>query len=129
MATAMRLDPNTAGYRYQNATFLSGTGQAHRALLEFAAALQLDPNLVGPQYGMAFEYARLGRPGQAIQAYEAYLALDGTSERAQRARQELMRLRGQSAVPDPTGRPPGGMLSCPPDSVATASGCVRMVPQ
>jgi len=126
MATAMRLDPAVATQRYNNATFLGGVGQSRRALVEFSSVLILDPNMTSAYYGMGVESARLGQTAQAVQAYEAYLQHDSTSEWAQRARQELMRLRGQMAVPNPTDLPPGATLSCPPDSIPTAAGCVWM---
>ena len=65
-----------------------------RSFADTSFAQLVDPEMTSAHYGLAATYARVGRPAQAIQAYEAYLARDGTSEWAQRARQEVARLRG-----------------------------------
>lgn len=129
MATAMQIGPVVATHRYQNAAFLSNVGQSQRALVEFWSVLLLDPNMAIVHYGIGVESARLGQTDRAIQAYDTYLRYDGTSQWAQLARQELVRLRGDRAVPNPTGLPPGVTLTCPPDSIATPLGCVVVRPR
>ena len=124
MAAAMRLDPQTANYRYSNGSFLSGIGQSQRALVELLSTLRLDPSIAGAWYGIGLEYARLGRTNEAIQAYETYLQRDATSQWAQQARQEVMRLRGQAAGPGPSV-PPGATSSCPPGTLMVAGGCLQ----
>jgi tetratricopeptide (TPR) repeat protein len=126
MVTAIRLDPAIANQRYTNGSFLGGLGQDRRAVVEFSSVVLLDPNLAGAYYGLGVHAARLGATAQAIEAYEAYLQRDASSEWAQRARQELARLRGQAPVPNPAGHPPGLGQACPPGTTRVPGGCVPL---
>jgi regulator of sirC expression with transglutaminase-like and TPR domain len=65
--------------------------------------LILDPNASGAHFGLGVAAAWLGASAQAIAAFEAYLRQDPSSEWAQRAREELARLR--AALPGPAGSP------------------------
>ena len=125
MATAMRLDPQTASYRYSNGSFLSGVGQSQRAVVELLSTLRLDQSIAGVWYGLGLEYARQGRTNEAIQAYETYLQRDATSQWAQQARQEVARLRGQAAAPAP-GVLPGATMTCPPGTLMVAGACLQV---
>lgn len=129
MTTAVQLDPAVITHRYNNASRLGALGQDRRALIEFSSVLELDPNFAGAYYGVGIHAARLGATAQAIQAYEAYLQRDSSSEWAQRARDELARLRVQAPVPNPAGQPPEVTAQCPPGSVVILGVCSPAQPR
>ena len=99
MAAALWLDPAVAVQRHANGDFLGRTGQYRRAMIEFVSVLVLDPNAASAYFGYGVAAARVGDVPQAVAALEAYLQRDPSSEWAQRAREELARLRTPSWGP------------------------------
>jgi tetratricopeptide (TPR) repeat protein len=96
MAVALRLDPAVVMQRHANGDFLGRTAQYRRAMIEFASVLVLDANASGAYFGYGVAAARAGAVPQAVAALEAYLQRDPSSEWAQRAREELSRLRAST---------------------------------
>lgn len=94
-STATSLDPNIAVARFQNGQFLQNERQHGRALTEFASAAAMNPRLPGPFYCAGTCCVVLGQKQAAIQWFERYLTMETTGEWADRARQELARLRQQ----------------------------------
>lgn len=92
-AKAAALDPRASSYRFQNGSMLLAQNQPRRAAMDFIAAVTMDPRGAGAYYQLGDCYARLGQKDWATQYYKRYLQSDGTSEWAQRARQQIALLQ------------------------------------
>jgi tetratricopeptide (TPR) repeat protein len=96
----LAIKPNNADVRTDMGIMYRKLGQFDRALEEFRKAAQSDPKHVNSRYniGLVLLHDKQDMQG-AIKAWEEYLKVDPNSEKAQRIRAQIEKMKSMPAPP------------------------------
>ena len=90
----LKLKPDNADVRTDLGIMYRNTGQIDKALEEFRKAAQIDPKHVNSRYNLGLVLLHDKREMKAaIKAWEDYLKVDPNSERSQRLKTQLEKMR------------------------------------